>query len=130
LLIACDAILVVAVGLVLYNLTARGSGEKAGWFDWMQLTLVASALALDAIALTNIVVRIGEGWTFNRTVVLGANLILLVNLAITAWLFTKLLRGKPAVPAALERWQTTLLPVYGAWAMVVILVLPPVFGLA
>jgi hypothetical protein len=130
LLIACDAILVVAVGLVLYNLTARGSGEKAGWFDWMQLTLVASALALDAIALTNILVRIGEGWTFNRTVVLGANLILLVNLAITAWLFVKLLRGKPAVPPALERWQTSLLPVYGLWAMVVILVLPPIFGLS
>lgn len=130
LLIACDAILVVAVALVLYNLTARGSGERAGWFDWVQLGLVASALALDAIALTNILVRIGDGWTFNRTVVLGANLILLVNLAVTGWLLVRLARGRAGLVTALERWQTSLLPVYGTWALVVVVVLPPVFGLA
>jgi hypothetical protein len=30
--------------------------------------------------------------------------------------------------SALERWQTTYLPVYAAWAAVVVLVFPPAFS--
>ena len=30
--------------------------------------------------------------------------------------------------ARLERWQTGYLPVYGIWAALVALVLPPIFG--
>lgn len=129
LLIASDGILVVAVGLILYNLTARGADTSPGWFDWIQLTLVGSALALDAVALTNIAIRITDGWTFNRAVVLGANVILLVNLVVSAWLLVRLMRGRTAAVRELETWQTTLLPVYGAWALVVVLALPPLFGL-
>lgn len=129
LLIATDGILVVAVALVLYNLTARGDDTTFGWFDWIQLTLVGSALALDAIAFVNIAIRITDGWTFNRAVVLGANVILLVNLVVSAWLLLRLQRGRSGAVRALEAWQTSLLPVYGAWALVVVLVLPPVFGL-
>ena len=129
LLIATDGILVVAVGLILYNLTARGEDTRFGWFDWIQLTLVGSALALDAIAFVNIAIRITDGWTFNRAVVLGANVILLVNLVVSAWLLVRLQRGRAGAVRSLESWQTALLPVYGAWALVVVLVLPPVFGL-
>lgn len=129
LLIACDGILVVAVGLILYNLTARGADARFGWFDWIQLTLVGSALALDAIALTNIAIRITDGWTFNRAVVLGANVILLVNLAVSAWLLIKLKRGQAGAVRSLETWQTSLIPVYGVWALVVVVALPPLFGL-
>ena len=129
LLIASDGILVVAIGLILYNLTARGSDASPGWFDAVQLTLVGSALALDIIALTNIAIRITDGWTFNRAVVLGANIILFVNLAVSAWLLVRLMRGRSGAAHSLERWQTSLLPIYGAWALVVVLVLPPLFGL-
>jgi hypothetical protein len=129
LLIACDGILVVAVGLILYNLTARGTDANPGWFDWIQLALICSALALDAIALANIAVRITDGWTFNRAVVLGANLILLANLAISAWLMTRLIRTRESAARTLESWQTGFLPVYGAWALVVVVALPPLFGL-
>lgn len=130
LLIVCDAILVLAAGLVLYSLTARSDDAGTGWFDWLQVALVAGALALDLLALINIVTRIGDGgWTFNRTVVLGANLILLANLAVSAWLLTRVTRGEAGAALRLERWQTALLPVYGVWMLVVIVVLPPAFSL-
>jgi hypothetical protein len=129
-LLICDVILVIAVGLVLYSLTARPDDARAGWFERTQLALVAGALTLDAIALVNIVTRIGEGgWTINRVVVLGLNVVLLVNLAVSAWLLARLLRGRPGAAHALERWQTALLPAYGVWALVVIVVLPPLLGL-
>jgi len=129
LLIACDGILVVAIALILYNLTARGADTSPGWFDWIQLTLVGSALALDVVALTNIAIRITDGWTFNRAVVLGANVILFVNLVVSAWLLVRLTRGRASAVRSLESWQTAFIPVYGAWALFVVLVLPPVFGL-
>jgi hypothetical protein len=30
--------------------------------------------------------------------------------------------------SALERWQTRYLPVFGIWAALVVVVLPPIFG--
>lgn len=129
-LLICDAILVIAVGLILYSLTARPDDARAGWFERTQLALVAGALTLDAIALVNIVARIGDGgWTINRVVVLGLNLLLLVNLAVSAWLLTRLVQGRPGAAHALERWQTALLPGYGVWALAVVVVLPPLLGL-
>lgn len=133
-LLVCDIVLVIAVGLVLYNLSARADSPaadaRAGWFDRAQLAVVAGALALDIVALVNIVGRIDDGgWTINRIVVLGLNLILLANLALTAWLLGRLVAGHPGVAHTIERWQTALIPVYGAWAAVVILALPPMLGL-
>ncbi|WP_084104667.1 permease prefix domain 1-containing protein [Demequina sp. NBRC 110056] len=127
-LLVCDAVLVIAVALVLYSLTARPDDAVAGWFERTQLALVGGALVLDAVALVNIVGRLDDGWTINRAVVLGINVILLVNLAVTGWLLVRLLRDHPGATRALERWQTGLLVVYGAWAVVAILILPPLLG--
>ena len=57
----------------------------------------------------------------------GLNAILLVNLAGAAWRSLRFLRGHGTIHR-LERWQTTYLPVFAAWAAVVVLVLPPAFG--
>ena len=129
LLLVCNAILIIAIGLVLYSLTARGADASPTWFDRLQLALVAGALALDAIALVNVAIRIGDdGWTLNRVVILGLNLLLLANLAVTAWLLVRINRGAPGAAYRLERWQTGMLPAYGAWALVVIVALPPLLG--
>ena len=60
---------------------------------------------------------------------LGENIILLVNLAWSAWLYTRFLRNRVSF-STLERWQTTYLPVYGVWAGFVVIVFPPLFGYA
>lgn len=130
LLTVCNAILALAVGLVLYSLTARSDDAGPGWFDWLQVGLVAGALALDLLALVNILARIGDdGLTFNRVVVLGANLIFLANLAVTGWLLVLVTRREPGAVLRLEGWQTGFLPWYAAWVSVVIVVLPPAFSL-
>ena len=46
-----------------------------------------------------------------------------------AWsvvLYIRFLRGRGSF-AALEKWQTDYLPVYGAWAALVVIILPPLF---
>ncbi len=71
-----------------------------------------SALVVDALALAAIAARISEfGFTPNRVAALGENLILLVNLAWSAWLYARFLRHRGSF-AALERWQIAYLPVY------------------
>ena len=60
---------------------------------------------------------------------LGENLILLVNLTWSAWLYARFITSRGPF-AALERWQTAYLPVYAAWAAFVVLLFPPLFGFA
>ena len=129
-LIAFDLLLAVVVGLVLYSASARDPEAPPNLFDGLQLLLIVSALAVDAVALAAIGSRISEfGFTPNRVAALGENLILLVNLAWSAWLYAGFLRGhKPF--RALEAWQTAYLPVYSTWAAFVVVVFPPIFGFA
>jgi hypothetical protein len=127
-LLAFDLLLVVVLGLLLYSISARDPRSPPGPFDVIQVVLVASALLTDAIALWAIGARINEfGFTPNRVAALGENVILLVHLAWSAVLYVRFLRGQAAF-AALEKWQTDYLPVYAAWAAIVVVVFPPLFG--
>ncbi|PYQ16636.1 MAG: hypothetical protein DMF80_04325 [Acidobacteria bacterium] len=126
-LIAFDLLLVVVVGLVLYAASARDPEAPPNLFDRLQLLLIVSALVVDTVALFAIASRISEfGFTPNRVAALGENLILLVNLAWSAWLYAAFLRGRGAF-RALEAWQTAYLPVYATWAALVVVLFPPLF---
>ena len=125
-----DALMLVVLGLVLYATSARDPLASSSWIDRLQLVAVVSALVLDLVVLGAMIARIGElGFTPNRTAALGLNLVLLVNLAGTAWLSIRFLRGHGTVHR-LERWQTTYLPVFALWAAMVVVVLPPAFAFA
>ncbi len=127
-LIGFDLLLVLVVGLVLYAASARDPQAPANFFDGLQLLLVVSALVVDGVALAAIAVRITEfGFTPNRVAALGENLILLINLAWSAWLYACFLRHRGSF-AVLERWQIAYLPVYSIWAALVVVIFPPLFG--
>jgi hypothetical protein len=125
-----DALLVVVLGLVMYGISAGDPGGPPNWMDRIQLVAVVSALALDGMVLATMVGRIGElGFTPNRTVALGLNLLLLVSLTGTAWLSFRFQTGRGTFHR-LERWQTTYLPVFAVWSVCVVIVLPPLFAFA
>ncbi len=127
-LILFDLMLVLVLALLLYSISARDPLAPPGLFDKLQLALVVSALVIDVLVLLEITGRITEfGTSPNKAAALGENVILLASLAWSAWLLLGLLRRR-APFAALERWQTTYLPVYAAWAWIVVLVFPPLFA--
>jgi hypothetical protein len=129
-LIIFDLLLVVVLGLLLYALSARNPAAKPGMFDRLQLALVVSALVIDVLVLIAITGRITEfGFTANKTAALGENIILLANLAWSAWLFLGFVRGRLPF-TRLEQWQTRYLVVYAAWAWAVVLAFPPLFDYA
>ncbi len=130
LLILMDAILVLVLCLLLYSISARDSLAAPGFFDGLQLVMVVAALAVDAVMLGAMLARIAEfGTSPNKVAALGLNILLLVHLAWAAWLSLGLLQHRRPF-AELERWQTRYLPVYGAWAGVVVVAFPPLFGFA
>lgn len=130
LLILMDVILIVVLGLLLYAISARDPHLPPDLFDRLQLVLVVSALAVDALMLTAMLTRIAEfGFTPNKTAALGMNLVLLVNLGWSAILLLGFVRGRRGFGTT-ERWQTSYLPVFGIWAAVVVAVLPPLFDFA
>ena len=123
-----DALLVVVVGLVLYSLSARDPDRPAGAMDWAQLIAVASALVLDVMVLGAMVARIGDlGFTANRVAAIGLNVALFVNLAGTAWLSGRFLKGRVPIHR-LEQWQARYLPIFALWAAAVVALLPPLFS--
>ena len=129
-LIQFNLILLVVLGLLLYSISARDPRSSPGAFDVLQVVLVVGALLADAVALWAIAARISEfGFSANRVAALGVNVILLVNLAWSAVLYVRFLRGRGSF-TGLEKWQTDYLPVYAVWAAIVVIVFPPAFGYA
>ena len=93
----------------LRRLGARPGGA-ARLLRRLQLLLVASALVVDAVALAAIAARISEfGFTPNRVAALGENLILLVNLAWSAWLYARFLRHRGRLPHSSDGRSPTCL---------------------
>ena len=128
LLTVFDVLLLVVLGLVVYGISARDSARTTRLMDTLRLIAVVAAIALDLLVLVSLLARIGEfGFTANRVAALGLNVLLLVNLAVTAWLTGRILTGR-AQPSRLELWQTGYLPVFAGWVALVVLVLPPVFA--
>lgn len=127
-LIAFDLLLVTVLALLLYSISARDPQAPAGIFDVVQVVLVVCALLADTVALQAIGARISEfGLTPNRVAALGMNVLLLVNLTWSAVLYVRFLRGRSPFEA-IERWQTAYMPAYAAWAAVVVIAFPPLFG--
>src|SRR5919106_1971444 len=94
-LIGFDLLLVLVLGLLLYSVSARDPLLPPGAFDALQIILVISALLADVVALWAIAARITEfGFSPNRVAALGENVILLVNLAWSAVLYIRFLRGR------------------------------------
>jgi hypothetical protein len=128
LLIAFDVLLLVVLALVLYGISARGSVKAIGAPDTLRLVALLAAVVLDLLVLGSMLARIGGyGFTPNRAASLAINVILLVNLSGTAW-FTARALARRGVVAGIDRWQTGYLPVFAAWGVASLVVLPLVFG--
>ena len=60
LLIAFDFVLVVVVALLVYSISARDPALAPGWFDRLQVLMLAAALVVDVILLVAMIARTGD----------------------------------------------------------------------
>ncbi|MDX1561630.1 MAG: hypothetical protein R3305_01815 [Gammaproteobacteria bacterium] len=129
-LILFNGLLIVVLGMTVFSIAERGHDARVGWFDYVNAALLVVTLIIDLIALSAILFRLTSyGLTPNRVIVLGANLVIMAHLA---WIgraylgFVMTKQGAEAIPRAVARY----LPVYGAWAALVVFAMPLVFGFA
>ena len=129
LLIIFDVVLIVVLGLLLYSLSARDPETKPGWFERLQLVMVSSAIVVDVLVLIAMVatdrsVRLQrQQGRVARAQCHPAGQPGVVGVPAASASF-----AADARPAQLEKWQTGYIPVYLAWALVVMIVFPPVFA--
>ncbi len=126
-LIIFNALLLVVWGITVFSVAGRGE-KGSRLLDLTNLSLVFVTLVIDAIALTAILYRLLEfGITPNRVAVSGANLLIFIHLL---WIFYEYARAFNG-NSSTEVIRTTIgryLPVYSAWSLLVVLVLPLAFG--
>jgi len=91
------------------------------------LGLSALTIVINGIALSAILFRLQEfGITPNRIAVLGANLLILVNLSLVSHKLFRILMNKGEIED-LEKSMTIMLPVYAIWASIVCFGFPLLF---
>ena len=121
-------LIALLVGFLYLNQFRQGLIQARVQSLAIQGEIIAGAIAADLVVLWSLVERFAAyGSSPNKTTALGLNLILLALLAGSAWHYWGVLRrGRTSL--ALERWQCVAVPVLAAWALIVALVLPPVFS--
>ena len=126
-LIIFNGLLLVVLGMTVFSIAERGEQTGVGWIDYVNVALLVVTLVIDLIALSAIVFRLGSyGFTPNRVVVLGANLVVMTHLAWTCRAYISLVQAKSGA-AGIRRAVAGYLPVYAGWAALVSFVMPFVF---
>ncbi|RJR27941.1 MAG: hypothetical protein C4574_05450 [Candidatus Latescibacterota bacterium] len=129
-LITFNGLLLLVLGISVFSIVERAEVSHVQLVDRINLALVVVTLLIDAIALSAILFRIASfGFTPNRVIVLGANLVIIVHLAWICRTYVALLRRRVGF-AAMRRVVGGYLPVYGVWAAVVTFALPVIFRFA
>lgn len=122
-------VLLAGVMAIIFFSVAETSGTKRSNAEtWILLLLSAVTIVVNGIALSAILFRISEwGITPNRAAVLGANVLILVNLLlVTSRLFKA--TSKKAALDGVGRAIASYLPIYLFWAIIVTFLFPLIFG--
>jgi hypothetical protein len=126
-LITVNGLLLVVLGMTVLSIAERGEEDRVNWIDRTHVALLAVTLLIDVLALSAILFRLASyGFTPNRVVVLGANLVILVHLSLIGRAQLGFVRGTRGI-REIRAAAAGYLPTYGVWAAGVCFVLPLVF---
>jgi hypothetical protein len=126
-LIVFNLLLIGVMALILFSITE--STQNTSKFQISSLFLLSVlTIIINSIALSAIVYRIAEwGITPNRIAVLGSNLLMLVHLVLVSFrLYTSL--KNPLDLNKVEERIASYLPLYTLWAILIVFILPFLFG--
>lgn len=127
-LLLFNSLLIGVMALIFFSV-AETTGKKKYTTDfWILLLLSIVTIIVNGIALSAILFRISEwGITPNRMAVLGSNILMLIHLLMIA---SKLFRTITRKSESSEVGKTIVLyiPVYFAWAAIVVFIFPIIFS--
>jgi len=127
-LITLNGLLLITLAITVFSISGKKEAGLTRLSDLVNVALLVATLALNAAALTAILYRwADDGTTVNRVVVTGANIIIFLHLILLLWVYLTHARGAGGLDN-LKRAVARYLPVYSAWSLVVLVVLPLVFS--
>ena len=127
-LVVFNGLLIGVMAIILFSLSeiTKGKNNKIQLLFLVGLSLLT--IIDNGIALSAIVFRLAEyGVSPNRVAVLGSNLLMLTHLSMIAYQLIKIL-NKDAELIEVEKTIGKFLPLYAAWAIVVVFIFPVLFG--
>jgi hypothetical protein len=127
-LLLFNLLLIGVMALIFFSVAESANGHKNKFGIWILLLLAIVTTIVNLIALSAIIYRISEwGISPNRIAVLGANVLMLIHIIIVITKLNKSVLGKSEL-SEVGKSIVTYIPIYLAWAMVVVFILPFTFG--
>lgn len=127
-LLIFNVLLIGVMALIFFSVSDSENRSVGRFQRWILFLLSAITILVNGVALSAILFRISEwGITPNRAAVLGANLLILINLIFVSINILKVITGKSesdAVGKTISRY----LPVYVIWTAIVTFLFPVIFG--
>ncbi|KRQ86165.1 hypothetical protein ABG79_02006 [Caloramator mitchellensis] len=125
-LLSFNGVLVVVLAVTIFSITENRTDEKRNISDYINFCLIILALLIDTVALSAIIFRLSYGITPNRVAVLGANLLIYINLIWILSSYFRYLKNKTD-SSPIEYAIAKYLPIYGLWAAFVTFAFPLIF---
>ncbi|AYL96716.1 hypothetical protein [Mucilaginibacter celer] len=123
-----NGVLLAVMAIIFFSVAESTGGNKSKVQTLILFLLSVVTIVVNGVALSAIVLRISEwGFSPNRTAVLGANVLIMVNLLlVTLQLFKAAF--KQGEIGSVGKTISFYLPVYFVWVVIVTFVFPLVFG--
>ena len=127
-LITFNFLLILVLAISVFSIIEKENGEGSKIIEITNIALIVITILIDIVALSAISYRLLEyGLTPNRVVVLGANLLIFIHLCGLVRFYIKFARRRDSYEE-LKKWTANFLPVYTGWSVIVVLVIPVLFG--
>lgn len=126
-LIIFNILIAAIIAVIIFTFSGNSENHRSV-YNKILLLLSVEALVINSIALSAIIYRLFSfGVSPNKIAVLGANLLLFLNLIIITIKLVQFVRSKTSAESV-EKSMTDLLPYYGVWAAIVAILMPLFFA--
>lgn len=128
LLLLFNVMLIAVMALIVFSISELDKSKKKNNNVFILFLLAFLTIITNSIALIAIISRVTDGFTPNRTVVLISNILIFVNLILIARNLYKSYFD-PAQLNTVEQTVAKYLTIYAGYTIIVIFILPFLFGL-
>ena len=126
-LLIFNGLLIAVMGIVIFSI-AEFKDTASRWNLFVTIGLAVTTIVVNGVALSAIGFRITEwGFTPNRTVVLGENVLIFAHLILIVAVLVRVMQRKAALNNV-ESLVSRFLPLYGVWTAVVVFLFPVMHG--
>ena len=126
-LIVYNFMLAIVLAIAIFSISDRTDQENVQTIGLLNIFLILVVLILDMIALSAIIYRLSTyGLSPNRIAVLGANVLIMINLSGILFTTLKFLKN-PDLNEKLSRWIGHYISIYAVWSAIVVFPFPFIF---